>query len=142
VRHGARRSHRAQSHPVTGGGGGAFGQNVALAFEGVTFDENSAAQAGGAFLALNGGSYVHRRGRGRQHGQHRRRLGFNGTMSIEITRGVLQRNRSNTVGGGFWKAGLSTLTMTGTQLLDNTAGTQGGGLQLVGPGGAATLTGQ
>jgi CSLREA domain-containing protein len=131
----------ARNRTTVGGGGGVFAQNVALAFDSVTFDENTSAQGGGALLALGSGTYEFTDVTAEDNTANTGgALGFNGTMSIDITRGVLQRNRSNTVGGGLWKAGLSTLTMTGTQVLDNTAGTQGGGIQLVGPGGAATLT--
>ncbi len=131
----------ARNRTTVGGGGGVFAQNVTLTVDSVTFDENTAVQGGGALLALGSGTYeftdVIAEDNTASIGGA---FGFNGTMGIEFTRGILQRNTSTTVGGGLWKAGLSTLTMTGTQVLDNTAGTQGGGIQLVGPGGAATLT--
>lgn len=131
----------AGNRATAGGGGGVFAQNVAFSFENVRFEDNTASQGGGALLALGSGTYEFTDVIAEDNSANLGgALGFNGTMNIEVTRGVLQRNTSTTVGGALWKAGLSTLAMTGTRVLDNTAGTQGGGIQLVGPGGAATLT--
>ncbi|MBA3917101.1 MAG: hypothetical protein C0516_00780 [Gemmatimonas sp.] len=127
---------------VAGGGGGVFTDNSTTLLQNVTMTSNTAVQSGGAVLGLTGGTVTLRNvvadeNRGFNGGA----FGFNGAITIIVEGGRVQRNQATGVGGGLWKAGQTALTVTGTEFIENTAATQGGGLQLVAPGAPATLRG-
>jgi len=131
-----------QNRATTGGAGGIFTDNSTLVLQNVNMTGNTAAQSGGAVLGLTGGSVTLRNVVAEENrGFNGGAFGFSGPITIVIEGGRVQRNQATGVGGGLWKAGQTALTVTGTEFIENTAATQGGGLQLVAPGAPATLRG-